>query len=77
MRRVHAGWIRQWESNRASQNNTIYNYAASHSNVYVADWFSMALNDRSLTGADNTHIGSIRAGMNAYAGLIAGKVNSL
>lgn len=52
-------------SNRTAINNTIKSFAASHSNVKVADWAAIALDN---TGGDNTHLSAV--GRTGYANLI-------
>ena len=63
-------------TNRASQNNAIYNFAASHSNVYVADWWGYVKdNPDAYFYADHTHLAPY--GRTAYAALVKGVLNRL
>lgn len=63
-------------TSRIAQNNTIYDFAATHGNVYVADWYSLAAdNPGAYFYSDNTHLAP--NGRTAYAALISGVVNSL
>ena len=61
---------------REAQNNVIKAVAASHGNVYVADWVSVVTtNLGGYTYADHTHL--TPAGRQAYADLINGVVSGL
>ena len=63
-------------TNRATQNNSIYNFAATHSNVYVADWWSYVKdNPGAYFYEDHTHLAP--NGRTAYAALIKRVLMSL
>ena len=60
---------------RETQNATMKNYADAHSNVWLVDWYSIAIRDSSLLYNDRIHLDF--AGRETYANLIANKIKEI
>ena len=60
---------------RETQNAIMKNYADAHSNVWLVDWYSIAIRDSSLLYNDRIHLDF--AGRETYANLIANKIKEI
>jgi hypothetical protein len=60
---------------RDSQNATLKNYANSHDNVYLADWWSISHDNWSLMYADHIHLN--QSGRAVYAKLLSNTIEGM
>lgn len=60
---------------RDSQNAVTRDYANTHDNVWLADWYALAINDWSLMYSDHTHLDF--SGRETYTNLIANIIKEI
>ena len=60
---------------RDTQNATLKNYAKTHDNVYVADWWAVSHDNWSLMYADHIHLNP--SGRTAYANLLSNVIRGM
>ena len=60
---------------RDTQNATLKNYAKTHGNVYVADWWAVSHDNWSLMYADHIHLNP--SGRTAYANLLSNVIRGM
>jgi lysophospholipase L1-like esterase len=60
---------------RDTQNATLKDYAKSHDNVYVADWWAVSHDNWSLMYADHIHLNP--SGRTAYANLLSNVIRGM